>query len=117
MSCEGTLAPALAASSHPKFLATWTTRSRHPGATLGAAGPPPWRSPSGGQDDHSHPGAGPLDVAAASCTMADRVRRAASPVGAPMPVYPGVSVRLTDAQLWAIVGVDPAVSNRQLAAQ
>jgi len=32
-----------------------------------------------------------------------------------MPVYPGVSVRLTDAQLWTIVCADPAVSHRQLA--
>ena len=34
-----------------------------------------------------------------------------------MPVYPGVSVRLTDTQLWAIVCADPVVTNRQLAAQ
>jgi len=34
-----------------------------------------------------------------------------------MPVSPGVSVRLTDAHLWAIVCADPTVSNRQLAAQ
>jgi len=34
---------------------------------------------------------------------------------AAMPWYPGISARLTDAQLWAIVCADPAVSNRQLA--
>ena len=34
-----------------------------------------------------------------------------------MPWYPDVSVRLTDAQLWAIVCADPTVSNHQLAAQ
>ena len=34
-----------------------------------------------------------------------------------MPVYPGISARLTNEQLWAIVCADPAVTNRQLAAQ
>ena len=32
-----------------------------------------------------------------------------------MPWYPGVSARLTDDQLWAIICADPSVSNRQLA--